>query len=162
MQEWSNRNKMTINPNKTKDLWICFNTAIPEPEPLVTGTGNEVVERVKSHKLLGVWYQNSLKWNCHVENIVKKANKRKIRPVLEYAAPIWGDLPQYLVDVIESIQNRCIKILGTSRCNFETLEQRRADLTAKAIPKNSKRSDQSMQQTYPPTINPRTRHAIVR
>ncbi|CAB3978984.1 Hypothetical predicted protein [Paramuricea clavata] len=52
-----------------------------------------------------------------------------IRPVLEYAAPIWGGLPQYLIDEIESIQNRCIKILGTSRCNFETLEQRRAHLT---------------------------------
>ncbi len=133
-------------------MWICFNTAIPAPEPLVIG--NEVVERVKSHKLLGVWYQNNLKWNCHVENIVRKANKRvfslrecrratlplevgitcyesKIRPALEYAAPIWGGLPQYLVDEIESIQNRCIKILGTSRCNFETLEIRRADLTVK-------------------------------
>ncbi|CAB4008474.1 Hypothetical predicted protein [Paramuricea clavata] len=55
----------------------------------------------------------------------------KIRPVLEYAAPIWGGLPQYLTDEIESIQNRCIKILGTSRCNFETLEQRRAHLTVK-------------------------------
>ncbi|CAB3999504.1 Hypothetical predicted protein [Paramuricea clavata] len=54
-----------------------------------------------------------------------------IRPVLEYAAPIWGGLPQYLIDEIESIQNRCIKILGTSRCNFETLEQRRAHLTVK-------------------------------
>ncbi|CAB4032312.1 Hypothetical predicted protein [Paramuricea clavata] len=88
VQEWSNRNKMTINSKKTKDMWICFNTAIPAPEPL-------------------------------------------IRPVLEYAAPIWGGLPQYLIDEIESIQNRCIKILGTSRCNFETLEQRRAHLTVK-------------------------------
>ena len=152
VQEWSNRNKMTINSKKTKDMWICFNTAIPVPEPLVIG--NEVVERVNSHKLLGVWHQNNLKWNCHVKNIVTKANKRmfslrecrranlppevgiacyesKIRPVFEYAAPIWGGLPQYLIDEIESIQNRCIKILGTSRCNFETLEQRRAHLTVK-------------------------------
>ncbi|CAB4036656.1 Hypothetical predicted protein [Paramuricea clavata] len=152
VQEWSNRNKMTINSKKTKDMWICFNTAIPAPEPLVIG--NEAVERVNSHKLLGVWHQNNLKWNCHVKNIVRKANKRmfslrecrranlppevgitcyesNIRPVLEYAAPIWGGLPQYLIDEIESIQNRCIKILGTSRCNFETLEQRRAHLTVK-------------------------------
>ena len=93
------------------------------------------MERVKSHKLLSVWHQNSLKWNCHVENIVKKANKRvfnlrechranlppevgitcyesKIRPVLEYAAPIWDGLPQYLVDEIESIQNRSSAHLG--------------------------------------------------
>ena len=152
VQEWSNRNKMTINSKKTKDMWICFNTAIPASEPLVIG--NEVVQRVNSHKLLGVWHQNNLKWNCHVKNIVTKANKRmfslrecrranlppevgiacyesKIRPVLEYAAPIWGGLPQYLIDEIESIQNRCIKILGTSRCNFETLEQRSAHLTVK-------------------------------
>ncbi|CAB4038005.1 Hypothetical predicted protein, partial [Paramuricea clavata] len=37
VQEWSNRNKMTINSKKTKDMWICFNTAIPAPEPLVIG-----------------------------------------------------------------------------------------------------------------------------
>ncbi len=54
-------------------MWICFNTAIPAPEPLVFG--NEVVGRVKSHKLLGVWRQNNLKWNCQVKNIVRKANK---------------------------------------------------------------------------------------
>ena len=61
VQDWSTRNNMIINPKKTKDMWICFNTAIPEPDPLLIGS--EVVERVKSHKLLGVWHQNNLKWN---------------------------------------------------------------------------------------------------
>ncbi len=32
VQEWSNRNKMTINRNKTKDMWICFNTALSESD----------------------------------------------------------------------------------------------------------------------------------
>ena len=149
VQDWSTRNNMIINPKKTKDMWICFNTAIPEPDPLLIGS--EVVERVKSHKLLGVWHQNNLKWNLHVESIVKKANKclyslrecrranlplevgitcyeSRIRPILEYAAPIWSGLPQYLIDEIESTQNRCMKILGTPCNNFKTLEQRRADL----------------------------------
>ena len=156
VQDWSTRNNMIINPKKTKDMWICFNTAIPEPDPLLICS--EVVERVKSHKLLGVWHQNNLKWNLHVESIVMKANKclyslrecRRanlplevgitcykswIRPILEYAAPIWGGLPQYLTDEIESIQNRCMKILGTPRNNFKTLEQRRADLTIKEFQK---------------------------
>ena len=57
--------------------------------------------------------------------------KSRIRPILEYAAPIWSGLPQYLIDEIESIQNRCMKILETPRNNFKTLEQRRADLTIK-------------------------------
>ena len=156
MQNWSTRNNMIINPKKTKDMWICFNTAIPEPDPLLAGS--EVVERVKSHKLLGVWHQNNLKWNLHVESIGKKANKclyslrecrranlplevgitcyeSGIRPILEYAAPIWSGLPQYFIDEIESIQNRCMKILGTPRNNSKTLEQRKADLTIKKFQK---------------------------
>ena len=154
IQEWSTRNKMMINPKKTKNMWIFFNTMIPEPAPLVIV--RDVVERVISHKLLGVWQQNNLKWNLHVESIVKKANKRvynlrecrranlplevgitcyesKIRPILEYAAPIWSGLPQYLTDEIESIQIRCIKILGMSHHNYKALEQRRAELTVKEL-----------------------------
>ena len=154
IQEWSTRNKMMINPKKTKNMWIFFNMMIPEPAPLVIG--RDVVERVISHKLLGVWQQNNLKWNLHVESIVKKANKRvynlrecrranlplevgitcyesKIRPILEYAAPIWSGLPQYLTDEIESIQNRCIRILGMSHHNYKALEQRRAELTVKEL-----------------------------
>ena len=126
VQDWSTRNNMTINP-------------IPEPDPL--RIGSEVVERVKSHKLLGVWHQNNIKWSLHVESIVKKANKclyslRECRrPILEYAAPMWSGLPQYLIDEIESIQNRSMrKILGTPRDNFKT-EQRRADLTIKELQK---------------------------
>ena len=74
IQEWSTRNKMIIKPKKTNHMWFCFNTAIPEPAPLVIGSG--VVERVKPHELLGVWQQNNLKWNLHIDSIVKKANKR--------------------------------------------------------------------------------------
>ena len=89
-------------------MWICFSIAIPEPAPLAVR--DEIIERVSSHKLLGVWYQDNLKWNRHVDEMVRKANKRlfclkrmpqsqlstrgwshllyqaKIRPVLEYGA----------------------------------------------------------------------------
>ena len=54
VQDWFTRNNMTINSKKTKDMWICFNTATPEPDLLLIGT--EAVERVESHKLLGVWH----------------------------------------------------------------------------------------------------------
>ena len=108
-------------------MWICFNTAIPEPDPLFIAS--KAVERVKSHKFVGVWNQYNLKWNLRVESIVKKANKclyslrecrganlpseigitcykSRIRPILEYAAPIWSGLLHYLIDEFESIQNR--------------------------------------------------------
>ncbi len=73
-QKWATENKMKINPQKTKDMWICFSNAIPEPAPLVMDSVN--IERVSSYKLLGVWHQDNLKWNRHAEEMVKKANKR--------------------------------------------------------------------------------------
>ena len=54
-QEWAVDNRMRINPDKTKDMWICFNNAIPTPA-LLTLDG-AVEERVSSHKLLGVWHR---------------------------------------------------------------------------------------------------------
>ena len=55
-------------------MWICFKDVIPEPPSLMIG--NDVIERVNSFKLLGVWIQDNLKWNTHIEEITKKANKR--------------------------------------------------------------------------------------
>ena len=110
VNDWAVSNRMQLNSEKTKDMWICFRNAIEPPPPLTLG--NNVIERVASFKLLGVWHQNNLhEWTRHIEEITKKANKRlyylrecrranlptgvgitcyltKIRPLLEYAAPV--------------------------------------------------------------------------
>ena len=73
---------------------------------------NNIIERVKNYKILGVIVNNELKWNNNVDFIVKKASKKlyslriscrpgvaqgnilkvyqsTVRPVLEYAVPVW-------------------------------------------------------------------------
>ena len=35
-----------------------------------------IADLVSSFKLLGVWHQNNLKWNTHIEKIAKKAGER--------------------------------------------------------------------------------------
>ncbi|CAB4013179.1 Hypothetical predicted protein [Paramuricea clavata] len=115
---------MVVNPKKTKDMWISFSQSSLEPPPIQTD-GIEI-ERVNSFKLLGVWVQNDLKWNTHVCKITKRANKllfllrecrksflppeiglltytSKIRPILEYASPVWGGIPKYLEVEIERV-----------------------------------------------------------
>ena len=70
---------------------------------------------------------NDLKWNSHVDYIIKKACKKlyslrvlrrarvcqpnmlriylgSVRPVLEYAVPVWPDIPVYLSEAIERVQ----------------------------------------------------------
>ena len=94
-----------------------------------------------------MWVQNNLKWNCQVNTTVSKANKRiyhlracrkenlpndvgltmfcsRIRPVLEYAVPIWGGLPKFLEDVIQHVQDRCPDI-GLPRNSLQSLALRR-------------------------------------
>ncbi len=91
------------------------------------------VETVSSFKLLGVWISNDLSWNIHVDMVLKKANSRLyalrllkraglpaadivqiyvsfIRSRIEYASPVWSSLPNSLIDLLESVQKRALKI----------------------------------------------------
>ena len=77
---------------------------------------------------------NDLKWNCHVDYIIKKACKKlyslrvlrrarvsqpnilriylsTVRPVLEYAVPVWQNIPAYLSEAIERVQKRALNII---------------------------------------------------
>ncbi|CAB4002267.1 RNA-directed DNA polymerase from mobile element jockey [Paramuricea clavata] len=154
VNNWAVLNKMAINAKKTKDMWISFTDAIPEPPRL--RIGNELIERVNAFKLLGVSFQNNLKWNAHVEEITRKANKRlyhlrecrksqlppevgiityqsKIRPILEYASPVWAGLPNYLRDEIERVQSRSLRILGLEKDYLPPLNERREEATSREV-----------------------------
>ena len=134
---------MVLNPKKTNDIWICFTDSIPQSPRIQIK--NEEVERVKSFKLLGTTCQNDLKWNEHIDQITYKANKilyhlrqcrksqlpteiglatytSKIRPVLEYASPVWAGLPDYLQQEIERIRARSMRVLGLDRNSLTSRE----------------------------------------
>ena len=90
--------------------------------------------RVNSYKILGVHVSNDLTWNTHIDYLIKKTNKRLyalrilkksglaiddlvkifcalIRSILEYASPVWAALPEYLDNVIESVQRKALCIM---------------------------------------------------
>ena len=160
MNDWALRNKKKLNAKKTKGMWICFKNAIPEPPSLMIG--NDTIERVNSFKLLGLWINNILKWSTHIEETRTKTNKRlfylrecrrgnlptrvgltcyetKLRPVLEYAAPVWGGLPQYLTDELESIRDpdqRSENYWVTFSFTLVSIEQRRDHLAIREYNKN--------------------------
>ena len=152
LEKWAVQNKMELNAKKTKDMWITFKKSCPIPAPI--NIGPTELERVSDFKLLGVYVQNDLKWNTHVSSIVSKACKRihylrvcrtahlprdiglttyitKIRPVLEYASPVWGGLPIYLEEDLQRVQNRCLNVIGLPRDTVESLVTRRQNLTRK-------------------------------
>jgi hypothetical protein len=132
--------------------------------PLYSESG--YIERVASVKLLGVHLDANLSWSSHIEAIVSKATQRLyflkqlkragvphaqlihfylavIRPVLEYAAPVWHHLlNKTQAEKIEAIQRRAIKIIyvcthGMPYCNalfiagLNSLAKRREHLSSK-------------------------------
>ena len=125
-------------------MWISFRKSqeLQAPEPF--RIRNREIERVKVFKLLGVPVQSDLKWIAHIDEIVARASKRlyflrvcrkanlptevglttyitRIRPLLEYASPIWGGILNYLAQDIQRIQDRSMDILGLARETLETV-----------------------------------------
>ena len=146
MEVWAQDNERELNGKKTKDMLISFKKSCPSPSLL--RVGDTEIDRVKSFSLLGTCLQNDLKWYSHVSNIIGKASKRiyqlracrkanlpieiglciyktNIRPMLEYACPIWGCIPQYLEDDLQRMQDRCMNIIGVQKDTLESLAQRR-------------------------------------
>ena len=107
--------RMWLNPTKCRELVVNFLQYQLSPlSPLqLSGT---TMQRVSTYKNLRVHISEDLTWNMHIDYVFKKANKRLyairllkksgvttedlvkiycslIRSVLEYAAPVWLDLP---------------------------------------------------------------------
>ena len=107
---------MRLNSEKCKEMIIDFSRNYSLTSGIQSVTiGEQVLERVEHAKMLGVTISNNLTWSKHVDNIVSKAGKRVymlyqlkragisqndlvkmyvsiIRPVLEYACPVWSTI----------------------------------------------------------------------
>ena len=107
----------------------------------------KVLETVESARILGVTISCNLKWNNHVNDVIKRANKRlyflvllkrarvpaddiinfyctTIRPVLENCAQIFHHvLPAYLSDTIERIQRRTLSIISPELSYHDSLDR---------------------------------------
>ena len=115
LHQFSVNHNKSLNPLKCKEMVINFmnnNNSIMRPFII----GSNVVERVTNYKLLGVQLSENHKWNKHLDYIYQKACKKlytlhvlrragveqrnilkwypnAIRPVLEYAVPVWQAIP---------------------------------------------------------------------
>ena len=137
--EWSARNLMTINAEKTKEMMISFSNKPVAPPPVTIN--NTAIERTETFKLLGVVLSNKLDWSDHCEYLHTKGSQRlyllvllrragvpdhdilriytsMIRSVLEYAAPVWHRHIPFTGTVREA---RVSAEEGPSRCVSRSL-----------------------------------------
>ena len=131
--QFTNDENMQLNFKKCKEMHIDFRknkTVIPP-----TTLGEQSLTKVRSYKLLGIWFDDDLKWKTNTEYITKKAAKRLyfmkilksynapkealkmfyvavVRSVLEYGAQVWnGGLTMEQSEDIERIQKRALRIM---------------------------------------------------
>ena len=136
---------------------MVINFSKPPPQLPSIKVDGCPLERFDSVTLLGVILSSDLSWDMHVGHILKKAQSRlfalnmlrrakvsgedimqifssKIRPVLEYASPVWHPgLTCEQSDDIEAIQKRACHIayptMSYEEClqtfNIPTLKERR-------------------------------------
>ena len=154
---------MNVNGRKTKELLMGPISRDPPPPLTVAGA---VVERVESFKLLGVHVSTDLKWAQHVDAIYSKVASRLyflkqlarsgasredllcfyktvVRPVLEYACPVWhSSLTDGQTESLESLQRRAMRIIHPQiDCrsamildDIDSLQDRREHLTQIFLP----------------------------
>lgn len=125
--------KFQLNETKCKELQISFSRSADSFEAVTIN--NKSIEVVTSVKRLALTIPNNLKWNAHIENVIKKGASRLyklrqlkrpkgypaqlvcfyttcIRPVSEYACQVFHNgLPKYLSEDLEKIQRRALRII---------------------------------------------------
>ena len=163
--EWSDKNKMQLNKDKTKEMLISFSKAASNV-PAVTIDG-QPIDRVSSAKLLGITLSDTLSWEEHINNICSKGSQRlyflcllrragvvpndilhvykaSVRPILEYASEVWAKhLTEAQSNSIEAIQRRGLAIIYPDQsyrnalkiAKIETLANRRDNACRKFFAK---------------------------
>ena len=133
--EWTNKNKLSLNPSKCQALQVCFKTNTPPHAELsIAGVPLSFVLKAK---ILGVWLQHDLQWDKNINEISKKANQKLfilpllkrfnfnddellsvykcyVKPVVEYADVVWSSsITAAQRETLEHLQKyACRTILG--------------------------------------------------
>ena len=116
---------MSFHPDKCHVLTIS-----KKKNPIKTSytLHGHILESVPSAKYLGCTFTSDLNWNQHVSNICNKANrtlgflkrnlnisatsvkvnayKSLVRPLVEYASPVWDPYHKSEIDRLEMVQRR--------------------------------------------------------
>ena len=125
---------------------VNFSTTPVTPDPLVLcGQNSTEVDVVK---VLGVQISRDLKWDVHLENVIKRSTGRLfmlttlkrfhlplqdlitiyvgfIRPLLEYVVPVWhSSITSHQTTALDRVQKRALKIILSHQytCYNDALE----------------------------------------
>jgi hypothetical protein len=144
LSEWAERWQVAFSASKFQLLTISRKQDKVANEPIYYR--DNAVEECDALKLLGVTLTKTLDWSCHVNDVAMKASraygalsraspflseaarltvfKSIVRPIMEYASPIWSGATEVALKGLERVQRRCLK-LCPSQDVLDSLTHRR-------------------------------------
>ena len=148
---WAKKWKVLFNAKKSKDI-IFSNKCLNNSPPLIFN--DTFIERVNTHKHLGLYLTSSLDWNVQIKEVCLKANRKlsvlrsvkilsrqtldllyklTVRSVIDYALPVYyKTLKQTELARLENLQYRAAKIV-TGTLHFTSKDKLNAELGWESI-----------------------------
>ena len=139
IHQWLCANKIKINIDKTKYMIFAYRNKISLP-PIKFGP--ETIQRAECTKFLGLYIDENLRFNNHIDHISQKISKSMgilnrvkhflptniminlyysfIHPFILYALLCWYASPAYLANRIEILQKKSIRLIYNLPYNSHT------------------------------------------
>ncbi|KAI8480817.1 hypothetical protein Bbelb_414520 [Branchiostoma belcheri] len=150
MRIWAEKWKVTFEPTKCKTMTISRKRSRARSDLFF---GNTKLAEKDELEILGVTIDNKLSWTKHTLNTAARAGqklgamrrvahkltpsgraavyKAQVRSVMEYASLCWMSAPATSLGLLDSVQRRALKIIGTNEqearltLNIPSLQHRR-------------------------------------
>jgi hypothetical protein len=127
-------NKLQLNANKTAMIGFQLTKKCDKFSECSIKISDDEIEFDTSAKLLGVFVDQNLKWNHHIDSLCKRLSKTvfalrvlknivsfdvlkmvyyaHFQSALSYCIEIWGQCPDYLLNRVFVLQKRAIRIIA--------------------------------------------------
>jgi len=129
IEAWSKRWCVSFNASKCESFIISRKRQ--RCEPVFHFCGSQLTN-VNKIKLLGLTFENDLSWSIHVTSLAKRASrllgmlrraqwvlplsgkvtayKAFVRPLMEYASPVWNGCYDSALHLLDIVQKRAISV----------------------------------------------------
>ena len=145
ISDWFKANKLTLNLEKTE--YIFFGARPIKVKPTLE-IDNVTLLSVESVKFLGLWLDQNLNWNIHVNKLITRIKRNMhllrtpkhlfnektlkliyhahIQSHIDYGLILWGTMTtQNNLLRVQSVQNKCVEIISRNKnteLNYEKLK----------------------------------------
>ena len=137
LNKWLISNKLTLNTAKTEFMLIGSRQKLSTlSNPLELTIDNVPIEQVSSVKSLGIFIDENLRWQTHIDKLSKKIAYgigaiKRMRPFVpphalrytynaliqsqfDYCNLVWGNCGKTLFERLQKLQNRAARVLTFS------------------------------------------------